>query len=437
METRTVPASRVQAFYKHLVCEEKSTATLEKYLRDVRAFGVFMGDGPVTKESVVAYKKQLQQRGYALRSINSMLASVNSFLGFLGWQDCRVKFLKQQKQVFCPEEKELSKGEYLRLLEAAGKDRQLYLVMQTICSTGIRVSELRHFTLEQVRQGEITVDCKGKRRTILLPGKLQMKRSAHDLYRTALSANVAERQRLQMMSYAYAASEENADGKTVVTAPTLGACGVIASMVYHYYNDLHYDDTMLADALAVGGLFGNLVKTNATISGAVGGCQAEVGTAVSMASAAIAFLDGQTIDQIEYAAEIGMEHNLGLTCDPVMGYVMIPCIERNAVGILRAMDCALLSRTMSMIKPHRISFDMVVSDNAVTGTFADMGVTEDDIVVLYMNDIHGGISADKEYSGSSNSLGFAGLAAVKEEAQHGIGFSTAEELQMWLEGAES
>ena len=173
METRTVTASQIQAFYKHLVCEEKSTATLEKYLRDVRAFCVFMGDRPVTKESVVAYKKQLQQRGYALRSINSMLASVNSLLGFLGWQDCRVKFLKQQKQVFCPEEKELSKGEYLRLLEAAGKDRQLYLVMQTICSTGIRVSELRHFTLEQVRRGEITVDCKGKRRTILLPGKLR------------------------------------------------------------------------------------------------------------------------------------------------------------------------------------------------------------------------------------------------------------------------
>ncbi|MBE6123441.1 MAG: L-serine ammonia-lyase [Erysipelotrichaceae bacterium] len=221
---------------------------------------------------------------------------------------------------------------------------------------------LRHIVHAEIQCVEQGLAAKG-----MLPGKLQMKRSAHDLYRTALSANVAERQRLQMMSYAYAASEENADGKTVVTAPTLGACGVIASMVYHYYNDLHYDDTMLADALAVGGLFGNLVKTNATISGAVGGCQAEVGTAVSMASAAIAFLDGQTIDQIEYAAEIGMEHNLGLTCDPVMGYVMIPCIERNAVGILRAMDCALLSRTMSMIKPHRISFDMVVDTMNETG----------------------------------------------------------------------
>lgn len=173
MEERRITAGQMESFYEYLVCEEKSTATCEKYLRDVRAFGVYMGQRPVTKDGVVAYKKQLQERGYAVRSINSMLASLNGFLAFLGWQDCRVKFLKQQKQVYCPEEKELSKGEYLRLLEASRSRPRLHLVLQTICATGIRVSELRHFTLEKVRQGQVTVDCKGKRRTILLPGKLR------------------------------------------------------------------------------------------------------------------------------------------------------------------------------------------------------------------------------------------------------------------------
>lgn len=173
MAARTITSGEIADYHRYLLLEEKSTATVEKYLRDVRAFSAFVGENSVTKEAVVAYKQHLQQRGYALRSINSMLAGVNSFLNFLGLQDCRVKFLKEQKQVFCPEEKELSKAEYLRLLDAARGDPRLHLVMQTICSTGIRVSELRYFTLEQVRRGEITVDCKGKRRTILLPGKLR------------------------------------------------------------------------------------------------------------------------------------------------------------------------------------------------------------------------------------------------------------------------
>ena len=198
----------------------------------------------------------------------------------------------------------------------------------------------------------------------VLPGQLHLERSAKGLYEDALKDNNND---LKMMAYAYAASEENADGKTCVTAPTLGACGVMAALAYFSLNDLKYPKEKIIDALAVGGLFGNLIKTNATISGAVGGCQAEVGAAVSMASAAFAYLMDLNINQIEYAAEIGMEHNLGLTCDPVLGYVMIPCIERNAMGILRAYDAAILSKHMSKIREHLVSFDMVVETMNETG----------------------------------------------------------------------
>ena len=173
MEAKTITSGLMADYHQYLCLEEKSTATVEKYLRDARAFSAFLGEKPVTKEAVMAWKQDLLERGYALRSINSMLASVNSLLAFLGRQDCRVKFLKQQKQVYCPEEKELTRGEYLRLLDAARNDPRLHLVLQTICATGIRVSELRYFTLETVRRGEITVRCKGKTRTILLPGKLR------------------------------------------------------------------------------------------------------------------------------------------------------------------------------------------------------------------------------------------------------------------------
>ena len=137
--------------------------------------------------------------------------------------------------------------------------------------------------------------------------------------------------------------------------------------MYYCRNDLHIADEKLVDCLAVGGLFGNLIKHNATISGAVGGCQAEVGAAVSMCAAASAFLMNLNKEQIEYAAEIAMEHNLGLTCDPVMGYVMIPCIERNAMGVTRAIDSAQLARYMSKIRRHLVSFDMVVETMNETG----------------------------------------------------------------------
>ena len=173
MKERVLSCMELRAFRQYLLQEEKSTATVEKYLRDARAFAVYVGKKPVTKETVVAYKHHLQETGYAVRSINSMLAGINRLLTFLGWQDCRVKSIRLQRQTYCAEEKELTKPEYLRLLQAAESRPQLKLVMQTICGTGIRVSELRHFTVEAVQSGQIRVDCKGKIRTILLPGKLK------------------------------------------------------------------------------------------------------------------------------------------------------------------------------------------------------------------------------------------------------------------------
>ncbi|MBQ3510441.1 MAG: tyrosine-type recombinase/integrase [Peptococcaceae bacterium] len=173
MSERKITEHTIQEFRQYLMQEEKSTATIEKYLRDTRAFAVYAGDEPVTKDLTMSYKKYLQVKEYAVRSINSMLASLNSLLEFLGWTDCKVKALKQQKQIYCAEEKELTRAEYMRLLEAAKRKPQLQLVMQAICSTGIRVSELRFFTVEAVKKGEVNVNCKGKNRTILIPGKLR------------------------------------------------------------------------------------------------------------------------------------------------------------------------------------------------------------------------------------------------------------------------
>ncbi len=160
-------------FGEYLRSEEKSSATMEKYLRDVRAFAAFAAGEEITKELVISYKRHLQERGYAVQSINSMLASINSLLRFLGWTQCRVRNIRQQRSVYCPEEKELTKGEYLRLLKAAQSRPQLKLLMETICGTGIRVSELRYFTVEAVRRGEVVIHCKNKTRTILVPGKLK------------------------------------------------------------------------------------------------------------------------------------------------------------------------------------------------------------------------------------------------------------------------
>ena len=164
---------QIMEFANYLCREEKSTATQEKYLRDVQAFCVYADGNEITKEMVVAWKKQLVDGGYAVHSINSMLASMNSLLDFLGLFNCKVKNIRTQRQTYCTEDKELTKAEYLRLLAASKKNEQLNLVIHTICGTGIRVSELRYFTVEAIRYGAVTVDCKNKTRTILIPGKLK------------------------------------------------------------------------------------------------------------------------------------------------------------------------------------------------------------------------------------------------------------------------
>lgn len=164
---------QIKDFANYLCREEKSTATQEKYLRDVQAFCRYADANDITKELVVAWKKDLIESGYAVRSINSMLASVNSLLDFLELSACKVKSIRTQRQTYCTEEKELTKAEYLQLLAASKKNEQLNLVIQTICGTGIRVSELQYFTVEAIQQGEVTVDCKNKTRTILVPGKLK------------------------------------------------------------------------------------------------------------------------------------------------------------------------------------------------------------------------------------------------------------------------
>lgn len=170
---RILTEYQIRSYHRYLVMEEKSEATIDKYLRDIRAFVQYNGKQNVTKERTMDYKRHLQDIGYAIRSINSMLASMNSLLEFLGWAECKVKAIKLQRSVYCSEEKELSKAEYMRLLQAAEENEQLQLVMQTICGTGIRVSELSFFTVENVRQSEVNVDCKGKMRTIMIPGKIR------------------------------------------------------------------------------------------------------------------------------------------------------------------------------------------------------------------------------------------------------------------------
>lgn len=172
MENKAITQGHLERFAAYLLREEKSTATQEKYLRDVKTFAAFLAGQEVTKELVRKWKEMLRER-FAVRSVNAMLASINSFLDFMHWSDCKVKSLRLQRQVYSSEKKELTKEEYRRLLQAAGKNDQLYLLLQTICATGIRVSELPYFTVEAVQQGEIRVSCKNKTRTILVPGKLK------------------------------------------------------------------------------------------------------------------------------------------------------------------------------------------------------------------------------------------------------------------------
>lgn len=200
----------------------------------------------------------------------------------------------------------------------------------------------------------------------LLPGTLKVTRKAKLLYQAVLANTTPEVYQNRMISaYAFAVNEVNAAGGVVVTAPTCGASGTMPALLKYVVDRDHFPEQKVLEALAVGGLIGNLIKHNASISGAEAGCQAEVGSACSMAAATYAYLLDMNLSQIEYAAEVGMEHHLGLTCDPIQGYVQIPCIERNAMAALRAIDAAQLAFIIA--DSRKISFDLIVDTMYQTG----------------------------------------------------------------------
>ena len=216
-----------------------------------------------------------------------------------------------------------------------------------------------------------------------LPGPLKLPRKAPTYYVKARGYKQSLQTRGLVYAYALAVSEENASGGTIVTAPTCGSCGVMPAVLYHLSNGHNFSDTRILHTLATAGIFGNVVKTNASISGADVGCQGEVGVACAMASAAACQLFGGSPSQIEYAAEMGLEHHLGMTCDPVCGLVQIPCIERNAFAATRALDANLYAAYSD--GKHSVSFDRVVEVMKQTGH---------DIPSLYKETSEGGLAKD-------------------------------------------
>lgn len=199
-------------------------------------------------------------------------------------------------------------------------------------------------------------------------GELHVKRIAKSLFEEASKCtDSADKRSLLISSYAYSVSECNADNSMVVTAPTCGAAGVLPSVLYYYYKNLNYDRRDILNGLAAAGLIGVVIKRNASISGAVAGCQAEIGSATSMAAGAICAMNHLSMAHIEYAAEVGLEHQLGLTCDPVGGYVAIPCIERNAYSALKAYDSYIYAKYLKSHRQNAVSLDEVILAMKETG----------------------------------------------------------------------
>lgn len=215
-----------------------------------------------------------------------------------------------------------------------------------------------------------------------LPGGLHVQRKAAMLAKPVEGESPAEREKRIICSYAFATAEENASGGTVVTAPTCGASGVLPALLYYLSVQNGLEEDRVLSALAVAGLVGNVVKTNASVSGAEAGCQAEIGTATAMAAAAACRIFGYSVEETEYAAEIALEHQLGLTCDPICGLVQIPCIERNAVAAMRALVSAELAHILSGTR--KISFDLIVKTMYETGK---------DLSARYRETAEGGLAA--------------------------------------------
>jgi L-serine dehydratase len=218
-----------------------------------------------------------------------------------------------------------------------------------------------------------------------LPGHLHIRRKAMSYHIRAFGQGDTFKTRGLVFSFALAVSEENACGGTIVTAPTCGSCGIMPSVLYHMKQRYGFSDTRIIRALATAGLIGSVVKHNASVSGAEVGCQGEVGVACAMAAAAVAQLMGGSPSQIEYAAEMGLEHHLGLTCDPIGGLVQIPCIERNAYAAARAMDAGIYALYTDGL--HRVSFDQVVRVMKITGK---------DLPPIYRETSEGGLAKEFE-----------------------------------------
>lgn len=239
------------------------------------------------------------------------------------------------------------------------------------------LAEVWHVMREAVKRG---LDNEG-----VLPGPLNLRRKASTYYIKARGYKQSLQSRGLVFAYALAVSEENAAGGKIVTAPTCGSCGVVPAVLYHLQESRDFSDSRIIRALATAGLVGNIAKHNASISGAEVGCQGEVGVACAMASAAANQLFGGSPAQIEYAAEMGLEHHLGMTCDPICGMVQIPCIERNAYAAARALDANLYSSFTDGM--HRVSFDKVVHVMKETGN---------DLPSVYKETSQGGLAKDFE-----------------------------------------
>jgi len=248
-------------------------------------------------------------------------------------------------------------GEILPLVERQGKTYWEYVQEREESDIWDYLNEVWKTMQQSVHEG---LDNDG-----VLPGELNLRRKAASYWVKAKSYKVSLQNRCLIMSYALAVSEQNASGAKVVTAPTCGSAGVLPAILFHLKNYHEFSDKNILQALATAGLFGNIIKVNASISGAEVGCQGEIGSACAMAAAASNQAFGGSPQQIEYAAEMGLEHHLGLTCDPVCGLVQIPCIERNSFAALRALDANLAS--MLSDGKHIISFDKVVETMRLTG----------------------------------------------------------------------
>lgn len=268
-----------------------------------------------------------------------------------------------------------SMSEILKLVERKGQDYWEYVKEREDSDTWDYLFEVWKAMKKSIKEG---LNADG-----VLPGELNLRRKASAYWIKAKGYRASLRSRSMIMAYAMAVSEQNASGGVVVTAPTCGSSGVLPAVLYHSQVDHDMSDKSIIHALATAGLFGNIIKKNASISGAEVGCQGEVGSACAMSSAAANQLYGGSPQQIEYAAEMGLEHHLGMTCDPMCGLVQIPCIERNAFAALRAFDANL--KAMLSDGKHIVSFDRVVEVMKETGH---------DLPSIYKETAEGGLAKD-------------------------------------------